>query len=307
MIELGPLAILRPWWLAALPAIAVVLYLLSRRLTGLSAWDRAIDPLLMQALRQMGATVPGSPGSRWIAAAIAAIIAIALAGPSTRTGDLTAFRNLDGLVIAIDLSRSVTEGRSLSTALTSARLVADNAGSRPVALIAYGQDAYEASGFTIDTRVLGTTIALLDSETVPGAGSRPERALSLARKMLDESRTLAGDIVLVSDGGGLDTEAMSEAKSIAARGARVSALFVPSTTNPEAPPADRNSLAELVRNGRGVIADVNFPEQVLAQAGVSTSTRLAATDYAVLAWNDHGRLLLLLAMIAALPLFRRTA
>jgi Ca-activated chloride channel family protein len=304
MIELGPLALLRPWWLLALPAIALAYAFLATRPTGLAAWERAVDPHLMRALRRMGLAVPGAAQRPWLPATLAALIALALCGPATRGGDLTAFRNLDGLVIAADLSRSVSGSAAFPMALSAARLVAEGARARPVALIVYGQDAYEASGFTIDARALGTTIALLDGETVPGAGSNPARALALAAKLFAESRTLAGDVVLVSDGGGLNDEALAQARGLAAKGARVSALFVPAAAEAT---ADRGGLERLTQSGAGKLADVAEPSPVVALAGTRTATRLAASDHAVLAWNDHGRLLLIPALALALLLFRRRA
>ena len=307
MIELGPLAILRPWWLLAIPLILVGAHLMSKRVAGLAAWERAIDPLLMTALRHMGAALPGSSKARWMAATLAALIALALSGPATLTGDLKAFRNLDGLVIAADLSRSVTESGNLPHALSAARLVAASAGSRPIALVVYGQDAYEASGFTIDARALGTTIALLDGETVPGAGSNPSLALSLAAKLLAESHTISGDVVLVSDGGGFGAEALSAVQEAATKGTRISALYVPHDAASPAPPANPAALQSFVAAGHGAFADISDPTRVVNLVGTSASTRLAATEFAVLAWTDHGRWLLILALLAALPLFRRQA
>jgi Ca-activated chloride channel homolog len=307
VIEFGPFAILRPWWLLALPAIALAAFLLSRRAIGLAAWEQAVDPLLMSALRQMGQVIPGGPQRQWPIAALAGAIALALSGPATKTAELSAFRNLDGLVLAVDLSRSVTGSGNLPTALSAARLAAEAAGSLPVALVVYGEDAYEASGFTIDKRALGTTIAVLDAETVPGAGSNPKRALALSRKLLEESRTLAGDIMLVSDGGGIGDNAIEEAKSIAAKGARVSALFVPHTDNSTAPPADRMALQRLTGAARGQLADIGDSSGIMALAEPRTSSRLAEANYAVLAWRDHGRVLLILALAAALTLFRKKA
>jgi Ca-activated chloride channel homolog len=307
MMEIGALAFLRPWWLAAAPLIAALGWYISRQANGLEAWERAIDAPLLAAMRRLGRVLPGAAQRDWFAAALAGSIAVALSGPATKSADLTAFRNLDGLVIAADLSRSVTGGGNLPMALSAARVVAEGAGSRPVALVVYGQDAYAASNFTIDARALGTTIAVLDAETVPGAGSRPERALAMARGMLAETHTLAGDVVLVSDGGGLSDAAFEEARSITALGARVSTLLVPRADGGEAPPPDPAALASLAVSGGGLSADAMDPSAIARLVGNPSATRLAASDFSVLAWNDHGRWLLVLALLAALPLFRRRA
>ncbi|GJE72977.1 hypothetical protein CHKEEEPN_4538 [Methylorubrum podarium] len=49
------------------------------------------------------------------------------------------------------------------------------------------------------------------------------------------------------------------------------------------------------------------PQAVLDRVGASTAQHLAAGGYGVLAFADFGRWLLLLALVPALLLFRRSA
>lgn len=309
MIELAGVTLLRWYWLAPLPLIALLVVAFSRQTSALAGWDRATDPALLAALKRLGRVVPGGGGKRWLLpAATAALISLALTGPARETRDGPSFRNLDGLVLVVDLSRSVAEGGGLSQALTAARLVADRAGSRPVALVVFGGDAYLASTFTTDAAALGTTIAVLDGDTVPEAGSRPWRGLSLARRTLAEAGILVGDVVLVSDGGGLEAAAVAEAEALAAAGARVSVLVAPGAAGP-APrdAAAQVSIEALARVGGGLTADVRDPLDFAEALGRQPASRIARAGLEVLFWTDYGRALLILALFPALALFRRSA
>jgi Ca-activated chloride channel family protein len=308
MIELFGITLLRPWWLLAVPPVMVLSVLAARRFTGLGSWDRAIDPALLAALKSLGRVVPARGAKGWLPALAAICIAVALVGPARRTSDAASFRNLDGLVLVMDLSRSVAKGGHLPEARLAARYVAEQAGTRPVALVVYAGDAYLASTFTTDAAALGATIAALDGETIPDAGSRPERALVIARQTLANADIIAGDVVLVSDGGGIGEPALREAEAIRAAGGRVSTLFVPAKAPAAGAPQPQRSLADAVaQKGKGVSGDVLSPGGVASAIGAERATRLASGDYQVLVWRDYGRYLLLLALLPALGLFRRRA
>ncbi|MEJ1162012.1 VWA domain-containing protein [Prosthecomicrobium sp. N25] len=311
MIEAAGFALLRPWFLLAIPAVIAVAALFGRRGLGLAGWETAIDGPLRAALERMGRVVPGSGRADRALAATAVLLALALAGPAVERTDDGTFRNLDGVVLALDLSRSVATGGRLPEALTAARIVAEQAGSRPVALVVFAGDAYVASSFTTDAESLGTTIAVLDGETVPDPGSRPERALALARRTLEEADVIAGDVVLVGDGGGLGAAALREAEAIAARGGRVHALAVPGSpvaaSGGAEPSVGRGLLEALARAGGGASGDIADPRPVADAVGGRRASRLAETGFAVLIWRDYGRLLLVLALVPALMLFRRRA
>ncbi len=307
MIEIFEFVLLRPLWLLALPLVVAISLYFMPRVTALAGWDRAIDPALLSALARLGRVVPGSGGRNWFPAMAALLIALALIGPASEEQEGASFRNLDGLVLVMDLSESVTRSERWEEALTAARQVVGQVGTRPVALVAYGGDAYLVSAFSSDHRVLGTTIAILNAETLPELGSRPERGLALARRSLSDADIIAGDVVLVTDGGGIDEEAHREARAIASLGSRVSTLFVPSGDGAKRPPADRSQIEALAKSGGGLVADVRDPASIAALGGESFAARLADGDFATLVWQDHGRLLLFLALIPALALFRRGA
>lgn len=306
---LDALALLRPLWLLAIPVVALLTLRAAWRSAPLGDWVKVVDPALMAMLARRGAVLGGRRQANLVAATAAGIVALALTGPAIERSDASTFRNLDGTVVVLDVSRSVVEGGRFKEARQAAESVAQAAGSRSVALVVYAGDAYTAVSPTTDREAIGTTLFSLDSDTVPDRGSHPERGLTLARKILGEANVVAGDVVLVTDGDGVGQAAEREAAAIRAKGWSLHTLFVPAAKAlpPGAPKPDRAALDRLAAVGGGRVADIESAEPVLDRVGASTAQHLAAGGYSVLAFQDYGRWLLLLALLPALILFRRSA
>lgn len=297
MIVFEEFALLRPLWLVGLLAAPIAIWLAVRRAGGLGGWDAVVDPQIMSAMKALGRVVPGRARLGAAPAIIAAICALALSGPAREARDAATYRNLDGLVIVLDISLSVAEAGYQDAALTAARQVSDGAGSRPVSLVVFGGEAYLASTFTTDRKLLGTVIASLRSLEPLDPGSRPGQGLSLARKTLSQAGLIAGEVILISDGGGSGPDVIAAAAQLADTGAVLNVIAL----NP-----DRAARLEVLADaGGGEIRSAVDLEAVGRPFGGGAAGRVAASDYAVLLWRDHGRYLLVLALIPALTLFRR--
>lgn len=306
MIE--AVTLLRPWWLLALPVVALVAWRAVFRAAPLGDWPRAVEPHLLASLRARGAILPGRRQAQGALVAAAAILALALAGPAFVRSDAAGYRNLDATILVMDLSRSVAEGGRLDEARSVAQSLAEAAGTRQVAVVVYAGDAYVAATPTTDRDALGTVLFALDGATVPDRGSNPARGLALARRILAEMGAVAADVVLLSDGGGIDDPARREAAGLAGDGHRLHTLAIPTLGLPaEAPRSDRAALDRLARTGGGAAGEIDAPSPVVAAVAETGAGHLAAGSYAVLAWQDVGRWLVLLALLPALLLFRRPA
>ena len=307
MIE--SLTLLRPLWFLALPIVAVLALRAAWRSAPLGDWSKAVDPHLMALFARSGALLGGRRQANLAAALAAGVLALALTGPAIERPEAATFRNLDATVVVVDLSRSVTEGGRFKEARQAAQSVAEAAGTRSLALIVYAGDAYTALSPTNDRETLATTLFALDADTVPDRGSHPERGLALARRTLAEANVVAADVVLISDGDGVGQAAEREAAAIRDKGWQLHALFVPAAKAlpPGAPRPDRAALDRLSGAGGGRAADIDNPQAVLDRVGASTAQHLAAGGFGVLAFADFGRWLLLLALVPALLLFRRSA
>lgn len=306
MTSLWGFDLLRPAWGLAVPLVALLGVVFARRGQALGAWNMAVDAPLMAALERLGKVSHGTRRTWWLAPMIAACIALALTGPAKNRNDGVAFRNLDGVVIAVDLSPSMIQGGRFQDAMTAARLIAQSVGSRQVALVVYGGDAYRASAFTTDASALGQTIAFLDDETLPDDGSHPERALALAGRMIADAEIVLGDVVLITDGGGVGPLAEAETRRLREAGVPLSTIFVPPRAE-DVPASDRAVVDLLADLGGGVPGDLLDPFPVTRGLEQGLQRRLSEMEEAVQMQRDYGRFLLLIAVFPALALFRRRA
>ena len=302
------LLLLHPLWLLALAPVAAGAALAWRQRTA-GGWEAVLAPATLGFFSRHGYL--GAAESRWpvlLPFAIAALGVLALSGPARLREDGIAFERLDPLVLALDLSPSVTRGGGLADAQAAAAQVLQSAGGRPVGLMLYGADAYLASAPTSDTASLESLIAVLSPDILPVSGSRPDIALSQASQLFGASGMpgLGGtDILLVSDGGGAGSRAVEEAATLRARGARVWALSVNAPDLPaDAPAPDPEGLAAIARAGGGAIAPARDPQPLLARIAEARTAALSRSPEAPLVIRDFGRWLLLLALPAALLLFR---
>lgn len=345
MIDVLGITLLRPLWLAAVPVIVAVAVLAARR-ARLSDWTRIIDPNLAAHLRALGHIRAGGRDGRIpVFAAAATLGAIALAGPATRSETAPALRNLDTLVVAVDLSRSLTEGGAMEAVRAATARIIEGAAGRPAALVLFAADAYLASVPTEDPRLLATLVAVLDRNTMPDEGSRPDRALALAAEVLgasapdvlaadasaldvltadvsapdgfaadvsapdvlaaDVSGRRRRDVVLISDGGGIGPDALHRTDLLRTAGIRLSAVFVPPTERPYGMPAPQRDALAELAAAGGGTMVEVSRTQRLADTLAPSADGAMPRDIAALTFDDHGRAVLVLALAPALLLFRR--
>lgn len=292
----GDLTLLRPAWLLAVPLVMLLAVLWRRQAAGLGDWGRVIDPAMLAALRALGRVEATGTGLRGGAGLLlTGAVVVALSGPAVERRAAASYRNLDGVVFVLDASRSATNGAEWIAMQTIGRFGIAALGTRPGGMVVFAGDAYVATDMTADTDQLGVTLSLIDADTVPDPGSRPHLGLKLALEMLRDSGVLAGDVVLMSDGGGFGPETLARAGEIVAQGARLS-VVVPG----------RSATAEtLAATGGGQVFELSQIDAFASFLGRSGRDRLEQQEYKLLFRSDLGRYLLILALVPAVMLFRR--
>lgn len=307
MIDLGGFILLRPFWLAAVPVALLLSAVAARRAEGAARWRGLIDPALMPALKRLGHVTQGHRDPRpWLLGAAVCFLALALAGPASRDPDAPVLRNLDAVMILLDLSPSVTEGGGLDDAQAAVSLLIATHGTRPVGLGVFAGESFLVSVPTDEPEDLQTAVAVADAEIMPVAGSRPDRALAMAQSALRDAAAAHPDVVLVSDGGGVGPEAVDLARQMRADAIRVSAIFVAPDAPPYGlPPARPEALAKLVEAGGGVLAEPDNLSVLEDRLGERRGTDGGDAARRSVLFVDHGPWLLALALAALLPTYRR--
>ncbi|MEL6121524.1 MAG: VWA domain-containing protein [Pseudomonadota bacterium] len=293
------ITLLRPFWLLVLLPFAGLSFWLLRRRARLGAWEKAANPALLQAMSRLGqidtARYHGTP---FILIGVAALTLLALAGPAVEHRSTQSFRNLDGVLFLVDVSASTTEHAEWHTAQTSARFAISGLGTRPVGLIVFAGDAYAAADMSADHLQMGQTLSLLDAETVPNDGSRPERALALAHERLSQAKVIAGDVILFTDGGGLSEVSLQDVASLASQNTRVSIVAIGEPT------AQMQTHTAI---GNGSVFRAGDTNALHGWLQGDARTRLEQQDFPLLFWHDLGRYLLWFVLVPACFLFRRNA
>lgn len=300
MIELGFFAFLRPWWLLALPALAIALRVTRQKRAGLGDWTRAVDPHLLDAMLKRQGAATGAPDDRAIVWAVA-LIALALSGPAVERGDAKQFRNLDAMILVLDVSN----GAGLPQTVSAAQMLLARSGARQFGLLLYAGDAYLASPLTNDVAAMSALLFAVDDHTVPDGGARPDRALALARRVLRDAQIIGADVALIAAGEGVDLAAAREATRLGAEGHALHTLFV-AGDRPDAP-RRQAALSELAAAGRGLTGDAAQPDDVMAKVSGRAIAHVAGSALLTRGWLDCGQLVLVFAAAFLLFCFRRSA
>lgn len=298
---MGGLILMRPLWLLALLPWAWLILWSLRHSGDAGGWQQVMPRPMLRAMIALGAL--GGQQPVWqkilVPAAMLALI-LGLTGPALPRRDAPVLAQTDAVVIAIDLSPSVAQGPGLEQAQFAAAGLLQGLAGRPVGLILYGGEAYTVAAPTSDLSTLETLIAVLQPDTMPNPGSRVADALGQAGKMLEQPRR--ADLVVISDGGGVDAQAEAEANRLADMGVRISALHIADVA-PEAPAPPRDALKRLVRgDGKVLPAD-----QMARMAGLLDSAGASVRDPVLraLQYRDLGPLLAAFAIFPLLVMLRR--
>ncbi|MEI4472731.1 VWA domain-containing protein [Frigidibacter sp. MR17.24] len=300
---------LRPLWALALLPLALAGWRIWTR-GGFGGWERVLAPAVLARLGQMGlARRDGGRLSRILPVLAAAGIAVALTGPARLTRAADGFLRGDPILLMLDLSPSVTGTPArIEDLRAAAAALLQGAEGRPVGVLVFAADAFVASAPTVDAASLESLVGVLDAQTMPLGGSRPDIALGAVRELFGAGAAIGGaDLVMISDGGGAGTPAaLAEARRMAEGGARLWTLALTAApAAPEMPPADAAALARLAEAGGGGTAPAGAAPDLAARMAARQIGGLAASEHAPEVFRDLGRWLLLLALAPAALMFRR--
>lgn len=300
---------LHPWLLV--PAgLFLLRYLIRSPLLRGDDWAKVLSAPVLAFLRP-GASPKGGRDPTWLALALGFA---ALASPAIPREAAEAYKPTEGVLILMDLSRSMTledlPPTRLAAARTAAERLVEAAGARPVALILYAGDAYLAQPLALERKQILNFLAALEPGMLPTEGSNLGRALALARGIVEQNALTAARVVVVGDGGGLTPEAQSEAGLLADLGARLDVLRAarPETADPSASPLDPARLEALAAAGGGrVFAPDRLGAFDLGALALDAPPRgdFLKLSVAVGGWRNLSHWLLLFSLPLMLWLFRR--
>jgi len=300
--------LLHPYWLALFALLIVLAYFGLQR-PAISAWRKVLSPGILRFLNHEHQSI--SRVSPLLIAA--ALVALALSSPASRTADENAFQHATGWIAVADVSRSMTLDDVAPSRFTAMRDALDalsrSAGARPLALIIYAGDAFLVVPPVFDKTLLNEHIALLEYGIISQDGSNLARALSLTTAVINDSEFLRARVFVFSDSGGINNASNAAARHLSANGHQVDMLMFGTPTDDAKTTINTDAATAFTEAGDGKLLISNRLGELdldrLQLDSVVEATHNA--DVRALYWQNQSHWLLLLVLPVALFWFRRYA
>ena len=320
---------LRPvWLLAAIPAILLV-GVMWRVNSNVTAWDKAIDKNLLPFLLDKSKNAAQrTPLLMLLFAWI--LSALSMAGPVWEELPQPVQKREDALVIVLDLSLSMFAPDHNPSRLDLAkRKLRDILALREegqTALVVYAGDAHTVTPLTDDVVTIDALVPSLSPNIMPLFGSDPIPAIDMAISLLDDIESSDGRILLITDGiSGFDQEQLIT-DQIQDTGYELLVMGVgteegaPIRTSDGSfltdqngamvvPTLNRNVLQSLVNRVNGRYHDIQLSDADLAylltENTLLDNEELTEVEEEFDVWNEAGPYLLLLVLPLCALSFRK--
>ena len=329
MIDLELFHFLRPQWFIALLPLALLLWFLFFRKGAQSNWETVVDERLLPHVLIKGAR--SKRRTAFLLAATGGLLGItALAGPVWEKLPQPVFTAQDALVIALDLTRSMDATDVSPSRLERARYkirdILDQRQEGQSALLVYSGEAFTVTPLTDDRETIKSQLNALDTNIMPVAGNRTDKALTRALELLKQAGMGRGHVLLISDDAGPDTAGESVRRlrnegyqlSIMGVGTRHGApVLLPDGGFLKGkdgeiviPVLDEDGLRRLASSGGGIYVRMTKDDRdtrLLAGnlSAVQPDGREAGTGVSADVWREQGPWLVLCLLPLAALLFRR--
>jgi Ca-activated chloride channel family protein len=258
------------------------------------------------------------------------ILVIAIAGPRWDFRDVQLFRPGSDLIILLDLSRSMDVTDISPSRLTRARqeiqdLIENNRHSR-LGLIGFATLAHIIAPLTEDGSSLRVLLPALSTDLVELKGSRLTEALLRAQQMLaGQPENSSRHLLLITDGDFGDGNLEEYVKRLTRDGVHLHVLAVGTEEGGPVPGAnnsmlrqadgsavisrlDEESLKKLAEIGNGIYRRADYRDAdttALLDSIGRASHAQAVENQSTRIWNERYFWLVGVAMLLALPMYRR--
>lgn len=197
---IGDFHFLRPWWLAALLPVALILWELRRASNATAPWRGIVADHLLPYLVE-GAAAKRRSGPWWLLLAGWILATMILSGPTWKREPSPFADDVAALAVVIKVTPSMeTEDIAPSRLVRSTQKIKDllaKRGAAKAALIAYSGTAHLVMPPTTDAGIINTFAASLEPKIMPEEGDAAAEALKLADKTLATAG--GGSILWITD------------------------------------------------------------------------------------------------------------
>ncbi len=301
---------------ALIPLVLFIIYIYRRKSTSLR-WKSVCDASLLPYILDSSSRKSSVSPLLMILLATALSI-VALSGPVWKKLPQPVFREEAALVIALDLSRSMTATDIKPSRLERAKLkVLDIIKARKggqTALIVYAGSAFTVTPLTDDDNTIANLVPALETELMPAQGTNTTDTIKLSMDLLQQAGINSGDVLLVTDG--IDN-ADSAIASLYQRGHRLSILGVGTRDGSPIPLSggfqtdasgaivisklDPQQVQAAARKGGGTYVNMQADDSDVERlvklfSAIRTTTVTEETELTADTWQEEGPWLLLLVI-----------
>ena len=194
---------LRPGWLVLIIPGCWLVFRLYQRWKQRTDWSGVVEPHLLELLlvEARGIRRTWIP---WMLSLMLILVLTAMAGPVLEKRSVPVLKKNLAKVLVLDVSHSMLaedlRPNRIERAKFKLRDLLNRIDEGETALIAYAGDAHVISPLTSDTHTITTLLPGLEPDIMPHRGSRPDRAMELAVKLLDGHSANPGDVIWLTDG-----------------------------------------------------------------------------------------------------------
>ena len=203
MIGFESFQFLRPGWLVLIIPGCWLVFRLHQRLKKRTDWSGVVEPHLLELLlvEARGIRRTWIP---WMLSLMLILVLTAMAGPVLEKRSVPVLKKNLAKVLVLDVSHSMLaedlRPNRIERAKFKLRDLLNRIDEGETALIAYAGDAHVISPLTSDTHTITTLLPGLEPDIMPHRGSRPDRAMELAVKLLDGHSANPGEVIWLTDG-----------------------------------------------------------------------------------------------------------
>ena len=194
---------LRPGWLVLIIPGCWLVFRLHQRWKQRTDWSGVVEPHLLELLlvEARGIRRTWIP---WMLSLMLILVLTAMAGPVLEKRSVPVLKKNLAKVLVLDVSHSMLaedlRPNRIERAKFKLRDLLNRIDEGETALIAYAGDAHVISPLTSDTHTITTLLPGLEPDIMPHRGSRPDRAMELAVKLLDGHSANPGEVIWLTDG-----------------------------------------------------------------------------------------------------------
>lgn len=203
---------LRPYWLFAFIAFAIILKLFSSRDDTLAIWRKVMSQNILDKL-----TVTGN-NQHWLSPQkmswlLAIPVCIVLMGPTWQQQPSPFSENNAPLIIALDVSETMKQSDVQPNRLLRAKQkilqLLELRGDTKTALIAYAGSAHIVMPITDDREMIRHFLDVLTPSLMPVKGKLPQTILPLTQSLFSTS-SVPGTLLIIGDGASAETSEQVE-------------------------------------------------------------------------------------------------